>query len=102
MKSEVLHVRGTSFLYLRMLTVDYISWCIMKFTSSIQLQQSLRFLLDHPRRCFILLFPAAQTYLLLIVVIGLKHVFFSDLTFSLSDLITFFYQYTRLALFSDP
>ena len=90
MKSEILHVSLPSFLHLHLLTVNSISWCIMKLTRNTQLQQSLRFLLDHPRRCFILLFPAAQTYLLLIVVAGLKYVLPPDSASFPLDLIALF------------
>lgn len=37
------------------------------------LHETLQFLLDHPRRCFIYLFPSHQTWFLLIVVITLKY-----------------------------
>ncbi|KAJ3808222.1 cation transport protein-domain-containing protein [Lentinula lateritia] len=39
---------------------------------SSRLHETLQFLLDHPRRCFIYLFPSHQTWFLLIVVIALN------------------------------
>ncbi|TFK50964.1 TrkH-domain-containing protein [Heliocybe sulcata] len=36
-----------------------------------RLNETLHFLLDHPRRCFIYLFPSHQTWFLLIVLLGL-------------------------------
>ncbi|KAF8911487.1 cation transport protein-domain-containing protein [Gymnopilus junonius] len=36
-----------------------------------RMHETLRFLLDHPRRCFIYLFPSHQTWFLLTVVLGL-------------------------------
>lgn len=37
-----------------------------------QLNETLHFLLDHPRRCFIYLFPSHQTWFLLTMLIILK------------------------------
>ncbi|KAJ3875588.1 cation transport protein-domain-containing protein [Lentinula edodes] len=37
-----------------------------------RLHETLQFLLDHPRRCFIYLFPSHQTWFLLIVVVALN------------------------------
>ncbi|KAJ4483537.1 cation transport protein-domain-containing protein [Lentinula aciculospora] len=39
---------------------------------SSRLHETLQFLLDHPRRCFIYLFPSHQTWFLLIVVVALN------------------------------
>ena len=36
------------------------------------LQESLRFLLDHPRRCYTLLFPARTTWILFIILFALN------------------------------
>jgi hypothetical protein len=48
-------------------------WIMSKLVSSTsRLHETLHFLLDHPRRCYILLFPSHQTWFLLTVVIGLK------------------------------
>ncbi|KAH9950694.1 TrkH-domain-containing protein [Amylocystis lapponica] len=42
-----------------------ISWILTKFfPSTSRTKESLHFLLDHPRRCFIYLFPSYQTWLL--------------------------------------
>lgn len=51
------------------------SWTISKIVPQrSRLYETLRFLLDHPRRCFIYLFPSHQTWFLLTVVIALKSV----------------------------
>lgn len=45
-------------------------WLLMKcFPKYSRTRESLVFLLHHPRRCFISLFPARQTWLLLIIVL---------------------------------
>ncbi|KAJ8507628.1 hypothetical protein ONZ45_g10031 [Pleurotus djamor] len=47
-------------------------WVISKcITSGSRLHRTLQFLLDHPRRCFIYLFPSHQTWFLLTVLFGL-------------------------------
>ena len=57
-------------------------------------KESLHFLLDHPRRCFIYLFPSRQTWLLLFIVLLLKYVsYFLSLNRSLISL-----QYHRLRI----
>ncbi|KAI0320948.1 cation transport protein-domain-containing protein [Amylostereum chailletii] len=48
-------------------------WSISRFyAKGSQFNDTLHFLLDHPRRCFIYLFPSRQTWFLLTVVIGLN------------------------------
>ncbi|KDN49926.1 TrkH-domain-containing protein [Tilletiaria anomala UBC 951] len=43
-------------------------WVFSKLTpSSSRTHESLRFLLDHPRRCFVYLFPSSQTWFLLFI-----------------------------------
>lgn len=39
-----------------------------------RINETLHFLLDHPRRCFIYLFPSHQTWFLLTILICLKYV----------------------------
>lgn len=46
-----------------------ISKCVNKKS---RLHETLHFLLDHPRRCFVYLFPSHQTWFLLTVLIALK------------------------------
>jgi potassium uptake Trk family protein len=46
--------------------------------------ETLRFLLDHPRRCFIYLFPSAQTWFLLMVLVVLNS--FDWIMFEILDL----------------
>lgn len=46
-----------------------LSLCVPKTSRTFE---TLRFLLDHPRRCFVYLFPSAQTWFLLLVVIVLN------------------------------
>ena len=59
------------------------SLCVPK---SSKIHETLCFLLDHPRRCFIYLFPSHQTWFLLTVLVFLKYVwsllviFFCNLT----------------------
>ncbi|KAL4252407.1 Potassium transport protein [Abortiporus biennis] len=48
-------------------------WMIAKVTpKNSRSSETLHFLLDHPRRCFIYLFPSHQTWFLLTVLIGLN------------------------------
>ncbi len=48
-------------------------WILSKVTPSrSRMHESLQFLLDHPRRCFVYLFPAAQTWFLLFMLVVLK------------------------------
>jgi len=47
-------------------------WLLLKLTPSrFGLKEPLTFLLDHPRRCFVYLFPSHQTWFLFSVVLGL-------------------------------
>ncbi|PIA91543.1 Potassium transport protein 1 [Cercospora beticola] len=51
----------------------FIIWILSKVvTSESELWKELRFLLDHPRRCFTLLFPSKATWWLFWVLIGLN------------------------------
>ena len=51
------------------------SWCISKaIRKTSRLQETLQFLLAHPRRCFIYLFPSHQTWFLLTILLGLTSV----------------------------
>ncbi|KAH3675579.1 hypothetical protein WICMUC_002668 [Wickerhamomyces mucosus] len=48
----------------------FIIWCMFKVSKDLSLiKESLGFLLDHPRRCFTLLFPSAPTWWLLFILI---------------------------------
>ena len=48
------------------------SWCISKIVrKTSRLHETLQFLLAHPRRCFVYLFPSHQTWFLLTIVLGL-------------------------------
>jgi Trk-type K+ transport system membrane component len=50
----------------------FIIWVLFKtFPKGSQTRETLKFLLDHPRRCFVYLFPSTQTWFLLFVVIVL-------------------------------
>ncbi|TDZ24137.1 Low-affinity potassium transport protein [Colletotrichum orbiculare MAFF 240422] len=49
-----------------------IIWVLSKVVPKGGLHQELRFLLDHPRRCFTLLFPAGATWWLFWILIGLN------------------------------
>nr|ODN98734.1 potassium ion transporter [Cryptococcus depauperatus CBS 7855] len=47
-------------------------WIIYKLVpKTSRLNESLKFLLDHPRRCFVYLFPATQTWVLALTMLGL-------------------------------
>ena len=48
-------------------------WCIYKLLpeSRVMDRETLKYLLDHPRRCYTMLFPASQTWWLVCVVAGL-------------------------------
>ena len=51
----------------------YDRWGIFKSVpKTSQTRETLQFLLDHPRRCFIYLFPSRQTWFLLTMLIFLK------------------------------
>lgn len=49
----------------------FIIWCMYKLTphSQTMRRETLRYLLDHPRRCYTTLFPSTQTWWLLIILI---------------------------------
>ncbi|KOG98486.1 Trk1p [Saccharomyces eubayanus] len=50
-----------------------IIWIMFKLSPDLsQMRESLGFLLDHPRRCFTLLFPKAATWWLLLTLVGLN------------------------------
>lgn len=50
----------------------FIIWSLSKCVSiNSQLYETLRFLLDHPRRCFVYLFPREHTWFLFALVLGL-------------------------------
>ncbi|KAF9485986.1 TrkH-domain-containing protein [Pholiota conissans] len=50
----------------------FMIWCISKMVhQTSRLHETLHFLLDHPRRCFLYLFPSHQTWFLFWVVLGL-------------------------------
>ncbi|KAH8828423.1 cation transport protein-domain-containing protein [Flagelloscypha sp. PMI_526] len=52
------------------LVITFLIWSTTKFLSKTsRLNETLHFLLDHPRRCYIYLFPSHQTWFLLTVVI---------------------------------
>lgn len=51
------------------------SWVLSKCCrSASRMHETLYFLLDHPRRCFIYLFPSHQTWFLFTIVLGLTYV----------------------------
>ncbi|KAF9872729.1 potassium ion transporter [Colletotrichum karsti] len=50
----------------------FIIWVSSKIVPNGGLHQELRFLLDHPRRCFTLLFPAGATWWLFAILMGLN------------------------------
>ncbi|OAD69506.1 hypothetical protein PHYBLDRAFT_116311 [Phycomyces blakesleeanus NRRL 1555(-)] len=51
----------------------FIIWCLYKLTpeSRSLRRETFRFLLEHPRRCYTTLFPATQTWWLLIILVGI-------------------------------
>lgn len=52
---------------------DIYSWILYKlFPKNTRTHEALKFLLDHPRRCFIALFPSPQTWLLFFVLCVMK------------------------------
>ncbi|KAF1915594.1 potassium transport protein 1 [Ampelomyces quisqualis] len=60
-------------------------WTMYKLApSTSSLKESLRFLLDHPRRCYTLLFPATATWILAAIVVALN--FLDTLLIVLLDL----------------
>lgn len=67
----------------------FIIWVLSKLVRrGSSLYEELRFLLDHPRRCFILLFPSRATWWLfwvLVVLNGLDVIFFIVLDVRSSD-----------------
>ncbi|SCU87673.1 LADA_0E05468g1_1 [Lachancea dasiensis] len=51
----------------------FIIWALFKVSPELSLlKESLGFLLDHPRRCFTLLFPSAPTWWLLFILVALN------------------------------
>ncbi|KAF9012537.1 cation transport protein-domain-containing protein [Cyathus striatus] len=68
----------------------FMIWCTSKLCpENSQLDETLHFLLDHPRRCFIYLFPSHQTWFLLTIVLGLTFTdwfFFMVLDIGTSDI----------------
>lgn len=51
----------------------FIIWILFKISPDLSLRRdSLGFLLDHPRRCFTMLFPKAATWWLLLILVGLN------------------------------
>ncbi|CCH59598.1 hypothetical protein TBLA_0B07820 [Henningerozyma blattae CBS 6284] len=51
----------------------FIIWILKIFSPDLsQMQESLQFLLDHPRRCFTLLFPSGATWWLTIILVGMN------------------------------
>lgn len=51
----------------------FIIWILFKISPDLSLRKdSLGFLLDHPRRCFTMLFPKAATWWLFLILIGLN------------------------------
>lgn len=82
-----------------LITTFFDSWIISKLVPfKSRTNETLHFLLDHPRRCFIYLFPSHQTWFLLTVLIMLKYAFYI-LTVSLAYHIS---QWNRLLLFPSP
>ncbi|PCH40404.1 TrkH-domain-containing protein [Wolfiporia cocos MD-104 SS10] len=60
----------------------FMIWILLKLSpEKSRTEQTLAFLLDHPRRCFIYLFPSSQTWLLFSIQIGI------DLTSCIATLI---------------
>jgi len=50
------------------------SWIITKLVPrNSRLDETLHFLLDHPRRCFVYLFPSYQTWFLLTILAIMKY-----------------------------
>lgn len=53
-----------------------LSWILTKLVpKDSRANETLHFLLDHPRRCFIYLFPSHQTWFLLTTLVFLKQVY---------------------------
>jgi len=53
----------------------FIIWILFKTVpKTSQMRDTLKFLLDHPRRCFVYLFPSTQTWFLFLVVITLTFI----------------------------
>ena len=50
------------------------SWIYFKVVrKTSKAYETARFLLDHLRRCFVYMFPSRQTWLLLTILVGIKH-----------------------------
>ena len=69
----------------------FVIWAVSKFTrEESPLHEELRFLLDHPRRCFTLLFPSEATWVLFTILVflnGIDLLFFIVLDVSLLEFI---------------
>ena len=70
----VMYVHYSSHRRLLAHAVSMRSWTMSKISRSNR--DTLQFLLDHPRRCYIYLFPSRQTWYLLFVLVLLKFVHF--------------------------
>ncbi|KAF8435126.1 cation transport protein-domain-containing protein [Boletus edulis BED1] len=68
---------NTGFVSVSLLSKCRFSWTIAKLIpTKSRLYETLHFLLDHPRRCFVYLFPAHQTWFLLSVLVLLNSIDF--------------------------
>ncbi|GJE92662.1 TrkH-domain-containing protein [Phanerochaete sordida] len=68
----------------------FMIWCLYKaFPKKSRTHEALKFLLDHPRRCFITLFPGPQTWLLFFVLFLMNAVLFAgDLILNIDNPVT--------------
>jgi Trk-type K+ transport system membrane component len=73
-------------------TVDSDSWIVTKLAPrNSRLQETLHFLLDHPRRCFVYLFPSYQTWFLLTVLVFMKYTTFTTVC---ERVLNWYYSFT--------
>ena len=77
----------------------YPRWTITKCVpKQSRVNETLHFLLDHPRRCYTLLFPSHQTWFLLTFVLALTYVQHSPINYAAyADV-----QYNRLGFIFSP
>ncbi|KAF7968660.1 hypothetical protein HWV62_29741 [Athelia sp. TMB] len=69
----ILILAGNTAFIIALTTLFTLSWIISKLVPrTSRLHETLQFLLDHPRRCFIYLFPSHQTWFLLTILVFLN------------------------------
>jgi hypothetical protein len=84
------------------LTNSFSRWLLAKLVPArFGLKEPLTFLLDHPRRCFVYLFPSHQTWFLLSAVLGLMWAPVPHFEYVIPYITSRYIQVHRLVLLPD-